>query len=118
MTHLIYYPVAFAVLAGLCAVLYRTGSLLNTCPRAGQRARPAVLIIVTGFAVVGAGAVTLFGALLGVLTGPLAVSLATGVALISMGFGFRYAAETLRTMLEQPVPTPEDRRTALKLSNL
>lgn len=118
MLYVAYFSISLAALAGLCTILYRTGTLLGGCPRVGAQARPAVIVVVTGFAVIGAGAVAICGALLSLVNDYVTLSLVVGVALIVLGLGFRHAAETLRRVMPTPLPTPEDRRRALKLSNL
>ncbi|OAN80475.1 hypothetical protein A8B82_00020 [Sulfitobacter sp. EhC04] len=100
----IYILLAFGALAALCIMILRIGAMIGTCPQTSAAARAAAVTIATGFAAIGAGGVTLIGALLPLAaSGPLiSFLLALGLASLCLGLGFTHAVGTLRAVLVRP----------------
>tara|TARA_R110002095_G_scaffold205319_1_gene188601 strand:- start:181 stop:486 length:306 start_codon:yes stop_codon:yes gene_type:complete len=87
---LLYALLAFGALVALCTMILRIGAMIGTCPDSKDTARAAAVTIATGFAAIGAGGVTLIGALLPLNPGAPLVSwlLALGCASLCLGLGF------------------------------
>ena len=122
MVHLTYFTLSLAVLAVLCLILRRTYAGPMTRPRNVEETQTGAIVVVTVFAVSCAGAIALFGTILNWGDGGQYLALALGLALVTKGVGFQYAARAMRRTLSDVAPaspsTPRDRRRDLKLTNL
>ena len=122
MIHLTYFTLSLAVLAVLCLILCRTYAGPMARPRNREKAQSGAIVVVTAFAVSCAGAIALFGTILNWGHGGQYLAFALGLALVTQGVGFQYAACALRRTQSDVTPaslsTPRDRRRDLKLTNL
>jgi hypothetical protein len=110
MTDILFLLLAFAGLAILAGVLVVIGRAAAECPQLGGAARVATLVVTTGFAALGAGAIMLIAAVLPALSSSWMMGLyfALGIASIALGIGFYNAASMLREILKSaPRPEPE-----------
>ena len=102
MTDILFLSIAFAGLVSLAVVLVLIGRAAGDCPQIGGAARPATLVVTTGFAAIGTGVILLIAATLPVLMQGLVMGLyvALGLVGIALGIGFYNAAGALRDILD------------------
>lgn len=112
MTDIIYLTVGLLGLGALCTVLAVIGRVAGACPQIGAAARVGTWVVVTAFAAIGAGIISLGGALLPQLIEGRGdgLYLAIGCVAIALGVGFAQAAGTLRQILRDAPRPPLDQR--------
>ncbi|MEM7176565.1 MAG: hypothetical protein AAGD47_07815 [Pseudomonadota bacterium] len=103
MTYGIFYLTAFLGLGALCYVLLFVGRAASQCPQSTAAARLASVVVTTGFAAIGAGAIAIVGAALPAVsianTEPLSMTI--GITAIGLGIGFWNAASLLRDLVKE-----------------
>lgn len=99
---IVFFAIGITGLGVLCMIVAAMGRALADCPDTGRAARAGAMVVLTGLACFGLGAIALIGAFLPVLTesGFSPLYLALGFCALALGVGFTYAAERLRDVVQ------------------
>ncbi len=105
MSLVIYFVVAYALLAALSGMILQISRKLDDCPDTRGAARAAGVTIATGYAAIGAGGVMMVGSALPLAQGETPATLfAIGFVAIILGLGFTNAIITLRAAMQVASP--------------
>ncbi len=98
---ILYFSLVFTGLGLLCLIVWKVGEAMADCPATGRAARAGALTIMTGFAALGFGVISLIAAIFPLLQeGNLSLLYtALGPAAIALGIGFTFAAGQLRAVV-------------------